>query len=206
MFPPQGGLEGSVLTYHCGPGKYPFPVSYRICGADGEWSPMRLANGRPASRATCKGNWIFSSCFCCFLHSLLFSSSSPSIPFFLPIYLSPISRCVVSSSAPAGKWRLLAQGSVVPCWDNAELLLPAWLHPVRVSWEELHPLWGVDRNHSCLWQPRWEKMLQNMLMLTYILYINLYFVLLHRISNYMKPWAQFIRHIRGRVLRWACTH
>uniref|UniRef100_A0A4W6DQS2 C3/C5 convertase n=1 Tax=Lates calcarifer TaxID=8187 RepID=A0A4W6DQS2_LATCA len=50
----QGGLEGSVLTYHCGLGKYPFPVSYRVCGADGEWSVMRLANGRPTSHATCK--------------------------------------------------------------------------------------------------------------------------------------------------------
>ncbi|XP_041796943.1 complement C2 [Chelmon rostratus] len=50
----QGGLEGSVLTYHCSPGQYPFPVSSRLCSADGEWSPMRLANGRQASRATCK--------------------------------------------------------------------------------------------------------------------------------------------------------
>ncbi|XP_070827162.1 complement C2 [Chaetodon trifascialis] len=50
----QGGLEGSVLTYHCSPGQYPFPVSYRLCSADGEWSPMRLANGRLASQATCK--------------------------------------------------------------------------------------------------------------------------------------------------------
>lgn len=45
-----------MLTYHCGLGKYPFPVSYRVCGADGEWSVMRLANGRPTSHATCKGN------------------------------------------------------------------------------------------------------------------------------------------------------
>lgn len=50
----QGGLEGSVLTYHCGPGQYPFPVSYRLCSADGEWSLMRLANGRQVSRVTCK--------------------------------------------------------------------------------------------------------------------------------------------------------
>ncbi|XP_023256313.1 complement factor B-like [Seriola lalandi dorsalis] len=50
----QGGLEGSVLTYHCGPGKYPFPISHRSCGADGEWSLMRLSDGRPLSRATCK--------------------------------------------------------------------------------------------------------------------------------------------------------
>eukprot|EP00064_Thunnus_orientalis_P000310 superscaffoldBa00000015_g310 len=50
----QGGLEGSVLTYHCGPGQYPFPVSYRLCGANGEWSPMRLATGRLVSQASCK--------------------------------------------------------------------------------------------------------------------------------------------------------
>nr|XP_020441546.1 complement factor B-like isoform X2 [Monopterus albus] len=50
----QGGLEGSVLTYHCGAGRYPFPVSYRTCGADGDWSPMRLTSGRPVSQATCK--------------------------------------------------------------------------------------------------------------------------------------------------------
>ncbi|XP_029372782.1 complement factor B [Echeneis naucrates] len=50
----QGGLEGSVLTYHCGPGKHPFPVRQRVCDADGEWSVMRLANGRTTSRAICK--------------------------------------------------------------------------------------------------------------------------------------------------------
>ncbi|KAM8769439.1 complement factor B [Acanthopagrus schlegelii] len=50
----QGGLEGSVLTYHCSLGQYPHPVSNRLCSADGEWSPMRLANGRQVSRATCK--------------------------------------------------------------------------------------------------------------------------------------------------------
>ncbi|KAM3616859.1 uncharacterized protein V6R79_024948 [Siganus canaliculatus] len=50
----QGGLEGSVLTYDCGPGRYPFPVRHRTCSADGEWSSMRLASGRLVSRATCK--------------------------------------------------------------------------------------------------------------------------------------------------------
>ncbi|KAF3693051.1 Complement factor B [Channa argus] len=50
----QGGLQGSVLTYHCGPGQYPFPVSYRLCDEDGDWSPMRFANGRLASQAKCK--------------------------------------------------------------------------------------------------------------------------------------------------------
>lgn len=51
-------MEGSVLTYHCRPGQHPFPVSQRICGSDGEWSTMRLANGRPVSLATCKGNFL----------------------------------------------------------------------------------------------------------------------------------------------------
>ncbi|XP_056139071.1 complement C2 [Lampris incognitus] len=50
----QEGLEGSVLTYHCGPGRYPFPVRHRQCGADGEWSPMRSATGRPSTQASCK--------------------------------------------------------------------------------------------------------------------------------------------------------
>ncbi|XP_051252628.1 complement C2 [Dicentrarchus labrax] len=50
----RGGLEGSVLTYHCSPGQHPSPVSFRLCGDDGEWSAMRLSNGRPVSRATCK--------------------------------------------------------------------------------------------------------------------------------------------------------
>ncbi|KAM6932658.1 complement C2 [Lycodopsis pacificus] len=50
----QGGLEGSVLTYHCGAGRYPFPVSYRLCSADGEWSLMRSTGGRQVPRATCK--------------------------------------------------------------------------------------------------------------------------------------------------------
>ncbi|KAG7479699.1 complement C2-like [Solea senegalensis] len=50
----QGGQEGSVLTYHCGLDKYPFPVSSRLCGADGQWSLMRSAGGKPVTRATCK--------------------------------------------------------------------------------------------------------------------------------------------------------
>uniref|UniRef100_A0A8D0CH12 C3/C5 convertase n=1 Tax=Scleropages formosus TaxID=113540 RepID=A0A8D0CH12_SCLFO len=31
-----GGAPGSVLTYHCGTGYYPFPVSQRVCDTDGE--------------------------------------------------------------------------------------------------------------------------------------------------------------------------
>lgn len=55
IFSLQGGLEGSVLTYHCSPTQYPYPVSYRLCSA-GQWTAMRLANGRQVSQATCKGN------------------------------------------------------------------------------------------------------------------------------------------------------
>lgn len=50
----QAGIPGSVLSYHCGRGQYPYPVSHRHCEEDGEWSTMRLANGRPVSQARCK--------------------------------------------------------------------------------------------------------------------------------------------------------
>uniref|UniRef100_A0A8C9VFJ1 C3/C5 convertase n=1 Tax=Scleropages formosus TaxID=113540 RepID=A0A8C9VFJ1_SCLFO len=49
-----GGAPGSVLTYHCGTGYYPFPVSQRVCDTDGEWATMRLASGRRVTQATCK--------------------------------------------------------------------------------------------------------------------------------------------------------
>ena len=51
----QAGVPGSGLTYHCEQGQYPSPVSYRLCGMDGEWSSMRLASGRKVSQASCKG-------------------------------------------------------------------------------------------------------------------------------------------------------
>lgn len=51
----QGGLEGSVLSYHCSPGQYPDPVSYRLCSADGNWTPMRSTSGRRVTQATCRG-------------------------------------------------------------------------------------------------------------------------------------------------------
>ncbi|KAM9468505.1 complement C2 [Clarias gariepinus] len=43
----NGGLEGSVLTYHCNFGYYPYPVSKRVCNPGGEWL-IRV------STATCK--------------------------------------------------------------------------------------------------------------------------------------------------------
>uniref|UniRef100_A0A672QA57 C3/C5 convertase n=1 Tax=Sinocyclocheilus grahami TaxID=75366 RepID=A0A672QA57_SINGR len=48
------GLEGSVLTYHCKAGHYPFPASQRVCDKDGEWSAMRLPNGKRTLNAVCK--------------------------------------------------------------------------------------------------------------------------------------------------------
>ena len=86
---PQGGLVGSVLTYHCGLGKYPFPVSSRLCGANGEWSLMRLANGRPVSQATCKGNIVTTNASVSFVHIRTLLSVHKLI--FLP---------VISSSCP----------------------------------------------------------------------------------------------------------
>lgn len=48
------GFEGSVLTYHCETGFYPFPVSTRVCFSGGKWSSMTLPNGKTVSNATCK--------------------------------------------------------------------------------------------------------------------------------------------------------
>nr|BAA34707.1 complement factor B/C2B [Cyprinus carpio] len=48
------GLEGSVLTYHCKAGHYPFPATQRVCDRDGEWSAMRLLNGQKILKAVCK--------------------------------------------------------------------------------------------------------------------------------------------------------
>ncbi|XP_067306042.1 complement factor B [Pseudorasbora parva] len=48
------GLEGSMLTYHCKEGYYPFPATQRVCERDGQWSAMRLPNGRSTLNAVCK--------------------------------------------------------------------------------------------------------------------------------------------------------
>uniref|UniRef100_A0AAR2JLN0 C3/C5 convertase n=1 Tax=Pygocentrus nattereri TaxID=42514 RepID=A0AAR2JLN0_PYGNA len=50
----RGGLEGSVLTYHCKAGHYPYPVNSRVCNSEGDWSVMVLPNGKIVSTATCK--------------------------------------------------------------------------------------------------------------------------------------------------------
>ncbi|CAM4558034.1 unnamed protein product [Leuciscus chuanchicus] len=48
------GLEGSVMTYHCKAAHYPFPVTQRVCDRDGQWSAMRLPNGKITLNAVCK--------------------------------------------------------------------------------------------------------------------------------------------------------
>ncbi|KAL2096605.1 hypothetical protein ACEWY4_008753 [Coilia grayii] len=50
----NGGVRGSVLTYTCPVNYTPYPVSQRVCGPDGEWTPMRQPGGRMMSRAVCK--------------------------------------------------------------------------------------------------------------------------------------------------------
>lgn len=50
----KGGLKGSVLTYTCPENYAPYPVSQRVCGPGGQWTPMRQPDGRPVSRPTCK--------------------------------------------------------------------------------------------------------------------------------------------------------
>lgn len=52
------GLEGSVLTYHCNSGYYPYPVSTRVCNSRGEWSVMTLPNGKLVTTARCKGKHV----------------------------------------------------------------------------------------------------------------------------------------------------
>ncbi|XP_073719070.1 complement C2 isoform X2 [Misgurnus anguillicaudatus] len=50
----NAGLEGSILTYHCKAGEYPFPTSQRVCGKDGQWSVLRLPDGKRVVNAVCK--------------------------------------------------------------------------------------------------------------------------------------------------------
>lgn len=140
MFSVQGGLEGSVLSYHCSPGQYPHPVRYRLCGADGDWSPMRSASGRPVSQATCRGDVLAGNFSYMHKHYLPIRILLPPMPF----------RHSVSSSTPVGSRRYLAQEPVVSGWQHADILLPRRVHSIWVSPEELHHHWGVDRIHPCL--------------------------------------------------------
>lgn len=134
MLPVQGGLEGSVLSYHCGPGQYPDPLSSRLCGPDGDWSPMRSASGRRVSQATCRGDVPPATDSCVHQPCRPIRTLFPPTPF----------RHFVSSSTPAGSRRYLAQESVVSGRCHAELLLPGRVHSAWVSPAELHRHWGLD--------------------------------------------------------------
>lgn len=57
----SGGLEGSMLTYHCKAGEYPFPTAQRVCDREGQWSAMRLPNGKRVFNAICKGTFSYIS-------------------------------------------------------------------------------------------------------------------------------------------------
>lgn len=75
------GLEGSVLTYHCKAGHYPFPAMQRVCDRDGQWSAMRLPNGKRTLNAVCKGTFFL------YIHTyaLFYSLLNPGSSFFLTL-------------------------------------------------------------------------------------------------------------------------
>ncbi|XP_067416358.1 complement C2 [Emydura macquarii macquarii] len=50
----DGYRPGSVLTYSCPPGCYPYPVSSRLCQANGRWTSLRSPSGKIYSRPLCK--------------------------------------------------------------------------------------------------------------------------------------------------------
>ncbi|XP_015260945.1 PREDICTED: complement C2-like [Gekko japonicus] len=50
----DGYRQGSILTYSCPDGSYPYPARSRMCQADGNWSPMRSPSGRLVTQASCR--------------------------------------------------------------------------------------------------------------------------------------------------------
>ncbi|XP_060094689.1 uncharacterized protein LOC132571914 [Heteronotia binoei] len=50
----DGYRQGSLLTYSCPDGTYPYPVQSRMCQSDGNWSPMRSPSGRRMTQASCR--------------------------------------------------------------------------------------------------------------------------------------------------------
>ena len=139
MFYFQGGLKGSVLTYHCSHGYDPFPVRQRLCDADGDWSVMISANGRPVSRATCKGkSWIAVGQGRCLSYIL---SCLPESGCALP----PLEKlCPAQLQVENGDF-----------WPRDQWFRPGTMqsfscnggfHPVRLGTQELHPFTRVDRN------------------------------------------------------------
>lgn len=140
------GLEGSVLTYHCKAREYPFPTAQRVCDRDGQWSAMRLPNGKRVFNAICKGTLSYNllaipslswkvlntarNSFLAFprkgqeLFSLMMESTSIRFmawnvhPFFCPLLRDPLS-CPPS----AWQWAILAQETVVQGWRAANVCM-----------------------------------------------------------------------------------
>uniref|UniRef100_A0A8C8RK15 Complement C2 n=1 Tax=Pelusios castaneus TaxID=367368 RepID=A0A8C8RK15_9SAUR len=50
----DGYRPGSVLTYSCPPGFYPYPTGSRLCQDDGRWTVLRMPSGRVSTQAQCK--------------------------------------------------------------------------------------------------------------------------------------------------------
>ncbi|XP_061469459.1 uncharacterized protein LOC133378861 [Rhineura floridana] len=50
----DGFRPGSILTYSCPVGTYPYPAQSRICQSDGKWTPMRSLSGHRLNQAQCK--------------------------------------------------------------------------------------------------------------------------------------------------------
>ncbi|XP_032997846.1 complement factor B [Lacerta agilis] len=50
----DGFRPGSILTYSCPDGSYPYPTRSRICQSDGKWTPMRSSGKSPVSQAQCR--------------------------------------------------------------------------------------------------------------------------------------------------------
>ncbi|XP_060126972.1 uncharacterized protein LOC118080127 [Zootoca vivipara] len=50
----DGFRPGSILTYSCPDGSYPYPTRSRICQSDGKWTPMRSSSKSPLSQAQCR--------------------------------------------------------------------------------------------------------------------------------------------------------
>ncbi|XP_039624678.1 complement factor B isoform X2 [Polypterus senegalus] len=50
----EEGKVGSILTYHCPPGHYPYPTISRFCQAIGQWSAMTSPVGQRVKNASCR--------------------------------------------------------------------------------------------------------------------------------------------------------
>ncbi|XP_070593747.1 complement C2 [Erythrolamprus reginae] len=50
----DGYRPGSILTFACPAGTYPYPTPSRVCQPNGQWTPMHVPGGRPTKVARCR--------------------------------------------------------------------------------------------------------------------------------------------------------